>query len=108
MKRYPVVRICWYAVNVLLAVSLGAVLYSGAWEFSMQNYLKDFSDAVIPSSDTPEQKVEAILDWMAHGPARRSSAAPDALSARDPEETLNVRQLLQVCGTATNAFVNLA
>jgi len=27
---------------------------------------------------------------------------------RNPEDTLNYRQLLEVCGTATNAFVNLA
>jgi hypothetical protein len=30
------------------------------------------------------------------------------LSSRDPEDTLNYQQLLAVCGTATNAFLNLA
>ena len=45
---------------------------------------------------------------MAHGPVRRSSADPGGLAARNPEDTLNIQQLLQVCGTATNAFVNLA
>ena len=30
------------------------------------------------------------------------------LSPRDPQDTLNYRQLLQVCGSATNAFLNLA
>jgi hypothetical protein len=35
--------------------------------------------------------------------------APDAsIPDRDPTETLNYDALLQVCGTATNAFVNLA
>ena len=29
-------------------------------------------------------------------------------TTRNPEDTLNVQQLLNVCGTATNAFVNLA
>ena len=45
---------------------------------------------------------------MAHGPARRSSVDVDALALRNPEHTLNIQELLQVCGTATNAFVNLA
>jgi hypothetical protein len=45
---------------------------------------------------------------MAHGPVRRSEADAGGLAARDPEDTLNIQQLLEVCGTATNAFVNLA
>ena len=108
MKKYPFLRVCWYAVNVLLIVSLGAVLYSAGWEFSTRSYLKGFSDAIVPFSDNPEQKVEAILAWMPHGPARRSTTDPDSLDARNPEDTLNYQQLLEVCGTATNAFVNLA
>jgi hypothetical protein len=108
MKKYPAVRVCWYVVNVLLAVSLGAVLYGAVWEYSTQSYLKGFSDAIIPASDNPEQKVEAILAWMAHGPARRSVVDTGDLGMRDPEDTLNIEQLLTVCGTATNAFVNLA
>jgi hypothetical protein len=100
MKKYPVVRLCWFAVNVLLTVSLAAVLYSAVWEFSTQSYLKGFSDAIIPASDSPVQKVEAILTWMAHGPARRSMEDPGALALRDPEDTLNIEQLLAVCGTA--------
>ena len=108
MKSYPSLRVCWYAVNVLLIVSLGAVLYSAGWEFSTRSYLKGFSDAIVPFSDNPEQKVEAILAWMQHGPARRSTTDPGSLDARNPEDTLNYRQLLEVCGTATNAFVNLA
>ena len=43
---------------------------------------------------------------MSNGPARRESA-PDG-SVRDPTETLNYASLLKVCGSATNAFVNLA
>jgi hypothetical protein len=101
-------RMIWYAVDLLLVVSLGASIYAGAWELTTRNYLKGFSDAVVPSADQPEQKVEAILAWMKNGPARRTAPIPDSLSARDPEQTLNYSQLLQVCGTATNAFVNLA
>lgn len=36
------------------------------------------------------------------------AADPSALDWRDPQTTLNYRQLLSVCGTATNAFLNLA
>jgi hypothetical protein len=108
MKNYPIVRACWFAVNLLLVVSLAAVLYSVGWEFSTRSYLKGFSDAIIPASGSSEQKVEAVLQWMANGPARRSEADPGVLAARNPEDTLNIQRLLQVCGTATNAFVNLA
>jgi Transglutaminase-like superfamily len=108
MKNHPIIGACWFAVNTLLVVSLVAVLYSVGWEFSTRSYLKGFSDAIIPASDNPEQKAEAILQWMAHGPARRSEADPGGLAARNPEDTLNIQHLLEVCGTATNAFVNLA
>jgi hypothetical protein len=108
MKKHPIIQTCWFAANALLVVSLVAVLYSVGWEFSTRSYLKGFSDAIIPASDDPEQKIEAILQWMAHGPVRRSAADPGGLAARNPEDTLNIQQLLEVCGTATNAFVNLA
>jgi hypothetical protein len=108
MKKHPIIRAFWFAVNLLLAVSFVAVLYSVGWEFSTRSYLKGFSDAIIPASDVPEQKINAILQWMAHGPVRRSEADAGGLAARDPEDTLNIQQLLEVCGTATNAFVNLA
>jgi len=85
-----------------------AVLYGIGWELSTRTYLKGFADAIIPASDSPEQKAEAILAWIADGPARRSTTNPAALSLRDPADTLNFEQLLRVCGTATNAFVNLA
>ena len=108
MKNHPIFRACWFIVNILLLVSLVAVIYGVGWEFSTRSYLKGFSDAIIPASDNPEQKIEAILQWMAHGPVRRSSSNPGGLAGRNPEETLNFQQLLAVCGTATNAFVNLA
>jgi len=108
MKNHPIVRAFWFAVNALLLVSFVAVLYSVGWEFSTRSYLKGFSDAIVPASGDPEQKVEAILQWMAHGPVRRSATDPGGMAARNPEDTLNIQQLLEVCGTATNAFVNLA
>lgn len=95
-------------VNLLLVVSLVAVIYSIGWEYSTRNYLKGFSDAIIPASANSEQKVEAILQWMAHGPARRNETDPGGMANRNPEDTLNIQRLLEVCGTSTNAFVNLA
>jgi Transglutaminase-like superfamily len=108
MKRHPGIRITWYAINLLLTASFVACLYGIGWEFSTRSYLKGFSDAIIPSSDGPEQKAEAILAWIGQGPARRTTANTASLSLRDPANTLNYQQLLNVCGTATNAFVNLA
>lgn len=108
MKRHPLFQFCWYAINTLLVLSFAAVLYGMGWEYSTRSYLKGFADAIIPASDDQEHKAEAILAWIADGPARRSTTNPEALSLRDPTDTLNFQQLLQVCGTATNAFVNLA
>ena len=108
MKKYPFLRACWLIVDLLLAFCAIAVVYSIGWEFSTRSYLKGFSDAIVPASGGPLQKIDAILQWMAHGPARRSAADPGGLQDRNPEDTLNIQELLEVCGTATNAFVNLA
>ena len=45
---------------------------------------------------------------MQHGPARETEYYSDDAEDRDPIDTLNYKELLNVCGTATNAFVNLA
>src|ERR1700687_586452 len=108
MRGYPIVRVVWYIADIFLAVSLALVVYSAGWEFSTRSYLKGFSDAIVPTSVDSEQKVEAILAWMQQGPARRNTPDQNGFDARDPENTLNYQQLLRVCGTATNAFVNLA
>jgi len=84
------------------------MVYSVGWEYSVRQYLRGFSDAIVPATATPQQKVEAILNWMKSGPPRAIAADPEALPLRDPETTLNYRQLLNICGTATNAFLNVA
>ena len=94
-------------MNVALIASLAAFVYSSAWEYSVRRYLDGFDDAIIPANATAEQRVEAILSWMREGPPR-SAQNPAAFSTRDPETTLNYQKLLAVCGTATNAFLNLA
>jgi hypothetical protein len=73
----------------------------------VRRYLDGFSDAIVPAGATPEKRVQAILDWMAQGPARSSELVPAGLTMRDPQTTLNYQQLLRICGTATNAFLNL-
>jgi len=107
-EKHPLFRLVWRGVNLLLVAAALSSLYAGFREYSVRRYLKGFSDAVIPEAAAPEQKVQAILSWMKNGPARYVAADPDGLSGRDPENTLNYRQLLSVCGTATNAFLNLA
>jgi len=106
-NKHRIFRASWWSINSLLAVTIIALIYSSAWEYSVRQYLRGFSDAIVPASAAPELQVEAILHWMSDGPPR-SGADPFGLSGRDPQTTLNYRQLLSVCGTATNAFLNLS
>jgi hypothetical protein len=100
-------RILWYAVSGLLILSVCAAIYSMGWEYSTRRYLKGFSDAIVPATAPGDEKVEAVLNWMAHGPTRLPYGPSPAVPDRDPTDTLNYDALLQVCGTATNAFINL-
>lgn len=98
----------WYCANALLLVSIIGTIYTLAWEYSTRRYLKGFSDAVIPETAPPEQKIQSILSWMSSPAAQLTPAFVGELSDRNPVDTLNFQALLRVCGTATNAFVNLA
>lgn len=101
-------RTLWYVSQSLLILSLGLAAYSLAWEYSTRSYLRGFSDAVIPASATPIVKIAAILKWMSYGPQREESEPADMFPDRDPSDTLNYTSLLRTCGSATNAFINLA
>jgi hypothetical protein len=107
-RHYPTFRILWWSSNLLLVLAFSAMLYSCLREYSVRRYLDGFSDAIAPSVLPAQPKVQAILDWMRVEPSRAVAANPDALSQRDPYITLNYQQLLHVCGTAANAFLNLA
>jgi hypothetical protein len=98
----------WLACTVLLALSVGLLGYSAAWEYSTREYLKGFSDAIIPAEFSPIEKIQSILDWMSRGPTRQSNGPAGTAPVRSPRDTLNYASLLNVCGTATNAFINLA
>src|SRR5579859_5549702 len=108
VTNHRIFRAVWWSTNVLLIVAVLGLLYTGGWEYSVRRYLDGFSDAIVPDSEPAERQVQAILDWMRNGPPRLEAANPSALSTRDPQTTLNYRQLLSVCGTGTNAFLNLA
>jgi len=95
-------------MNLLVVASVLLLVCALCWEYSTRRYLAGFSDAVVPAAASPEEKVQAILDWMATGPARRTGTPDSFFYLRDPLQTLNYRRLLQVCGSATNAFLNLA
>jgi hypothetical protein len=107
-QGHAVFRGVWWSTNFLLLCAFVALIYSAGWEYSVRRYLDGFSDAIVPSSAPAERQVEAILDWMRGGFSRTVAADLSALDQRDPETTLNYQQLLAVCGTATNAFLNLA
>lgn len=106
--RHHIFQAVCYAGNILLIFSILLAAHSVVWEYSTRRYLKGFSDAVVPESSTAVDKIEAILNWMSWGPARQESNRIATTPDRDPIDTLNYSSLLKVCGSATNAFVNLA
>jgi hypothetical protein len=99
--------IVWYLVSASLILAVVLTIYSIGWEYSTRRYLTGFSDAIVPATAPADEKIDAILYWMAHGPARRDASPDGLLAGRDPTDTLNYEALLKVCGTATNAFINL-
>jgi hypothetical protein len=105
--KHLIFRVVWRGVNLLLVAVVVSSIYAGVREYSVRRYLDGFSDAIVPNSMPEEQKLLAILGWMRAEPSRATATDPDALAKRDPEMTLTYSQLLNVCGTATNAFLNL-
>jgi len=106
-RSHPLFRFVWFFVGVLLILAVCATVYSIGWEYSTRRYLKGFSDAIVPATAPGDEKIQAVLNWMAHGPARLPYGPSPAVPDRDPTDTLNYVALLQVCGSATNAFINL-
>lgn len=107
-KNEAVFQALGFLVNVFLISAALLTLFGLGWEYSTRWYLSGFSNAVLPFSSTPEKKVAAILAWMDKGPVRDADYYSGDTEDRDPLDTLNYKELLSVCGTATNAFVNLA
>ena len=107
-SRHRIFRAAWWSSNLLLGLAFVGMLHFCVREYSVRRYLDGFSDAIVPNILPEEQKLEAILSWMRAEPSRATATNVDELPSRDPEATLTYRQLLNVCGTATNAFLNLA
>ena len=80
MRARNLFRLAWWGNHVLLAVALVATVWSGAWELSVRQYLRGFTDAIVQEMASPREKVEAILDWMSKGPQRLSTDHPEDLS----------------------------
>ncbi len=108
MKKEIIFRAVNFSVNMLLIASVLLTLFGMVWEYSTRMYLSGFSNAILPYSSSTEKNVAAILSWMDQGPARSTDYYSDDAQDRDPVDTLNYKELMSVCGTATNAFVNLA
>ena len=48
--RHRLFRVTWWTSNALLAVFFVSLIYSAGWEYSVRQYLRGFSDAVVPAS----------------------------------------------------------
>jgi len=96
-----------YLSRVLVVVAMASLVYGLAWSYATRRYLEGFADAIVPLNGTPEQKSEALLDWLRHAPERRGRLA-DQANPRDPVGVVQNARLLKVCGSASNAFINLA
>ena len=69
-SKHHLFRAGWWSTNLLLAVAAASLIYSGWWEYSVRQYLRGFSDAIVPAAASPQEQVEAILEWMSNGPPR--------------------------------------
>ncbi len=82
---HRVFRAIWWLNNFLLILALAATFCACVWEYSVREYLRGFSDAIIPEASTPIDKVEAILGWMRSGPPRFEVTQPShVLFTRSP------------------------
>jgi hypothetical protein len=96
-----------YFGSVLVLAAVCLLAYGLAWNFSTRRYLRGFTDAIVPVDGSSEEKSEALLAWLHHKPGR-SHAPSDQGVLRDPVWILQNEQLLKICGSASNAFLNLA
>jgi hypothetical protein len=97
-----------YLNRVLLLAAVASLFYGLVWNYSTRKYLKGFSDAIVPLEGSPEEKSEALLGWLREEPERRDPTMHGASNSRDPVGIVQDTRLLKVCGSASNAFINLA
>ena len=107
LGRHPeLLEFARYLSRVLVFFGIALLVYGSAWNYSTRRYLEGFADAITPLDGTPEQKSEALLDWLRHTPERKGGES-DHASPRDPVGVVQDARLLKVCGSASNAFINL-
>jgi hypothetical protein len=94
--------------NCFLIAGLVLLAYGLAWNYSTERYLKGFADAIVPLNGSPVEKVDALLKWFHHEPERSVSFVQGTMNLRDPIYIVQNARLLKYCGSATNAFINLA
>jgi hypothetical protein len=104
---YYLLAFARYLSRALVLAGVALFFYGAAWNYATRRYLEGFADAIVPLNGTPEQKSEALLDWLRHAPDRKHGVA-DQASPRDPVGVVQDARLLKVCGSASNAFINLA
>jgi hypothetical protein len=97
-----------YATGALVVFAFGLFVYGLAWNYATRRYLRGFSDAIIPLDASAEMKTEALLRWFREEPKRLDTSVEGAGQLRDPVTIVQNKQLLKVCGSASNAFINLA
>ena len=76
--------------------------------YSSRRYLKGFADAIVPLDGSAEEKTRALLGWFRHTPSRSDTIVQGASDLRDPVNIVQNEHLLKICGSASNAFLNLA
>lgn len=92
-----------------LHISLTLFALSLLWETHTRAYLENISQHIVSPMATSRQKVEALLEWMQLERAKEPlSNSFDRLLNREPVVNLSHRDLLTICGTSANGFVNLA
>jgi hypothetical protein len=100
-----------FASRVVMAAAVALSAYGLVWNFSTRRYLKGFTDAIIPLAGSAEDKTNALAEWFHHEPQRietPEAGSTNLLSDRDPVNIVKNERLLKVCGSASNAFMNLA
>ena len=99
-----------HASSALVIATFALIVCGLAWNYSTRRYLKGFADAVIPLEGSPQEKTEALLKWFRDGPHRITAplAGSVSVSDRDPVNIVQNAKLLKICGSATNAFLNVA
>jgi hypothetical protein len=97
-----------FATRAWVIFALGLFVYGSIWNLSTRRYLKGFSDAIIPLEGSEQERTEALLRWFRHEPQRLEASGAGMGGTRDTVIIVRDARLLKVCGSATNAFINLA